>query len=184
MPAPVSADGGGGRRAGDPVGRRRARNRRYHRNRSQRSLQHLVCWNAYGFQPELGELERWLLCNQTDVVADQEGQFSWSSTTRILGFQPPVVTRRARGRITGASSVKGGDVALYVRAGVHFVLLTDRPLAAADDSTENCGVSRGYSMPDPWTSGVCTARLFERRRRTNEWTTSTQTFSRLMTTPS
>ena len=70
---------------------------------------------------------------------------------RIPGFQPPVVTRRARGRITGAAVIKGGDVAIYVRAGVHLVPLEDRPLAAADDilsprrktalsPTEACGV--------------------------------------------
>ena len=31
-------------------------------------------------------------------------------------------------------------MALFVRAGVHFVPLSDRPLAAADDTTEVCGV--------------------------------------------
>ena len=151
VPAPASADGGGGRRAGGSGGRRRARNRRYHRNRSQRSLLHLVCWNADGLQPKIRELERWLLSNRADVVAVQEGQFSRSSITRIPGFQPPVVTRRARGRTTGAAFVKGGDVAIFVRAGVHFVPLADRPLAAADDSTEICGVKLLGARPlDIW----------------------------------
>ena len=149
VPAPVSTDGGDGRRTGGPGGRRRARNRRYHRNRSQRSLLHIVCWNADGLQPKVNELERWLLLNRADVVAIQEGQFS-RSTPRLSGFQPPVVTRRARGRIDGAQ-VKGGDVALYIRAGVHFVPLTDRPLAANDDSTEICGVKiLGVRPLDIW----------------------------------
>ena len=108
-----------------------------------------MCWNADGLQPKVNELERWLLLNRADVVAIQEGQFS-RSTPRLSGFQPPVVTRRARGRIDGAQ-VKGGDVALYIRAGVHFVPLTDRPLAANDDSTEICGVKiLGVRPLDIW----------------------------------
>ena len=51
-----------------------------------------------------------------------------------------MVVRRARGRITGAAVVKGGDVALYVRAGLHFTVIDDRMTAAADDTTEICGV--------------------------------------------
>ena len=155
--APVRTDGGGDREAGGPEDRRSARNRRYHRNRLQRSLLHLVCWNADGLQPKVGELECWLLSNKADVVAVQEGQFS-RAATRIRGFQPPVVARRTQGRRTGAASVQGGDVAVYVRAGVHFTPLTDRPLAAVDDSTEICGVrilgNRPLDMSVPPTSSA------------------------------
>ena len=70
-PPPVSADGSGG-----PGDWRRARNRRYHHNRSQRSPLHLVCWNTNGLQSKLGALERWLLCNRTAVMTVQKGQFS------------------------------------------------------------------------------------------------------------
>lgn len=51
-----------------------------------------------------------------------------------------MVVRRARGRVTGAEVVKGGDVALYVRAGLHFNTLDDRMTAANDDTTEVCGI--------------------------------------------
>ena len=74
------------------------------------------------------------------MVAIQEAQFSNKTTVRIPGFQPPVVTRRARGRQSGAATAKGGDVAIYVRGGLPFTPLTGRPLAPSDDSTEVCGV--------------------------------------------
>ena len=73
------------------------------------------------------------------MLAVQEGQFP-KVAPRIPGYQPPVVVRRARGRVTGAAVVKGGDVALYVRAGLHFYTIDDRMTAAADDTTEICGV--------------------------------------------
>lgn len=139
VPASRGTEGGGGNGREHRGNRRRARNRRYHRNRAQRSLLHLVCWNAGGLQTKTGELERWLLTSHADVLAIQEGQFS-RAAPRLPGFQPPVVTRRARGRVTGAAVVKGGDVAIYVRAGIHFAPLDDRPLAANDDTTEVCGV--------------------------------------------
>ncbi|KAF0297636.1 hypothetical protein FJT64_004848 [Amphibalanus amphitrite] len=75
-----------------------------------------------------------------DVVAIQEAQFPTKTTVRIPGYQPPVVTRRTRGRQTGAASAKGGDVAIYVRGGLTFSTLSDSYQAPADDTTEICGV--------------------------------------------
>ena len=139
--APAPARTGGGRDRRDRPGgsgRRRARNRRYRRNRASRSLLHVIGWNAEGLRSKVPELQRWLHSEQADVVAVQECQFS-KSAVRLPGFQPPVVTRRARGRQPGARA-RGGDVAIYVRAGIPFAPLEDRPLATADDTTEVCGI--------------------------------------------
>ena len=140
-PPSVSTDGGGAHREHRELRRgcqrRRAKNRR---NRAQRSLLHIVGWNAEGLRTKLSELQSWLPTVSADVVAIQEVQLSAMSTFRIPGYQPPVVTRRARGRTSGAVSAKGGDVAIYVRGGLPFVPIIDRLLDPADDSTEVCGV--------------------------------------------
>ena len=99
----------------------------------------IVSWNAEGLRTKVRELGSWLPAVKADVVAVQEAQLS-KTVPNIPGFQPPVVVRRARGRSTGASVVKGGDVALYIRAGLHFDVLSGGYLAATDDSTELCGV--------------------------------------------
>ena len=96
-------------------------------------------WNAEGLHKKIGELQRWLPTVKADVLAVQEAQLP-KVAPRIPGYQPPVVVRRARGRVTGASVVKGGDVALYVRAGLHFQTIDDRMTAVADDTTEICGI--------------------------------------------
>ena len=142
--APISADAGGGGHGRTPghrqgQGRRRAKNRRYHRNRAKRSLLHIVGWNAEGLRSKIPELQSWLPSVKADVVAIQEAQLSANSAIRIPGFQPPVYTRRQRGRITG-STAKGGDVAIYVRGGIPFSPLTDQCTHPADDSTEICGI--------------------------------------------
>ena len=99
----------------------------------------LVSWNAEGLRTKIRELGSWLPAVKADVVAVQEAQF-FKTVPNIPGFQPSVVVRRARGRTTSAAVVKGGDVALYIRAGLQFTVLTDSYLAATDDSTELCGV--------------------------------------------
>ena len=99
----------------------------------------IVSWNAEGLRSKVRELAGWLPAVKADVVAIQEAQLPQVAPS-IPGFQPPIVVRRARGRVSGAATVKGGDVALYVRAGLHFTPLTERRLAATDDSTEFCGV--------------------------------------------
>ena len=124
---------------GPGSGHRRAKNRRYRRNRAGRSHTTIISWNTEGLRKKIGELQRWLPAAKADVLAVQEGQLP-KTAPRIPGYQPPVVVRRARGRITGAAVVKGGDVALYVRAGLHFTVIDDRMTAAADDTTEICGV--------------------------------------------
>ena len=134
-------DGGGARRAPGALNRerRRAKNRRYHRNRTSRSHLIAVCWNAEGLRTKLPELQRWLPSIKADVLAVQEVQFPQKSLFRLPGFQPPVIVRRARGRVAGGG-VKGGDVAVFVRAGLHFTILTDPLTAPNDDCTEVCGV--------------------------------------------
>ncbi|XP_043220268.1 uncharacterized protein LOC122380836 [Amphibalanus amphitrite] len=57
-----------------------------------------------------------------------------------LQAPPPVVVRRTRGRAAGGGVVKGGDVALYLRAGLQFAALTCPLLHPNDNSTEVCGV--------------------------------------------
>ena len=123
---------------------RRLKNRRYHRNRNRRSRTTVVSWNAEGLRLKQAELERWLPTVNADVVAIQEAQLP-KVAPRLIGFHPPVVVRRARGRTTGAAP-KGGDVCIYVRAGRHFDVLEGRMLADSDDSTEICGV-RLLSQP-------------------------------------
>ena len=98
----------------------------------------IVSWNAEGLRPKQAELQRWLPTVRADVVAIQEAQLP-KVAPRLAGYQPPVVVRRARGRITGAA-VKGGDVCIYVRAGLHFTVLEGPFLARTDDTTEICGV--------------------------------------------
>ncbi|KAF0296692.1 Ribonuclease H [Amphibalanus amphitrite] len=73
-----------------------------------------------------------------DVIAIQEAQFPAKTVTRIPGFQPPVVTRRGRGRAAGVAA-KGDDVAIYVRGGLSFALL-DRLVSPDDDTIEACGI--------------------------------------------
>ena len=51
----------------------------------------------------VSELQSWLPSVNADVVTIQEAQFSAKTTVRIPGFQPPVVTRRERGRNAGAA---------------------------------------------------------------------------------
>ena len=138
-PPSVSADGGAPPPEAPGSRHRRAKNRRYRRNRAGRSHTTVVSWNAEGLRKKIGELQRWLPAVKIDVLAVQEGQLP-KVAPRIPGFQPPVVVRRARGRVTGAAVVKGGDVALYVRAGLHFTTIDDRLTAAADDTTEVCGI--------------------------------------------
>ena len=138
-PPSGSTDGGGERRGTGP-GRRRARNRRHRRNRAKRSLLHIIGWNAEGLRTKVPELQSWLPSVRADVVCIQEAQFSTRTATRIPGFQPPVFTRRERGRTTGAATAKGGDIAIYVRGGIPFSPLTDHLVAPANDSTEVCGV--------------------------------------------
>ena len=138
-PPSVDADGGGSHRGGTRGQRRRTKNRRYRRNRARRSHITIVSWNAEGLRSKVAELQRWLPAEKADVLAVQEGQLP-SKVPRIPGYQPPVVVRRARGRITGAETVRGGDVAIYVRAGLHFAPLDGRFTTAADDTTEVCGI--------------------------------------------
>ena len=136
------ADGGGARRApGAPNRqRRRAKNRRYHRNRTCQSRLIVVCWNEEGFRTKLSELQRWLPSIKADILAVQEVQFSPKWIFRLPGFQPPIIVRRARGRAAGERAAKGGDVAVFDRAGLHFTALTDPLVARTDDCTEVCGV--------------------------------------------
>ena len=153
--APPSVAGGGSTPGGGADQdtrrrRRRLKNRNYRRNRARRSHTTIVSWNAEGLRSKISELGGWLSAEKVDIVAVQEAQLPKTVPT-IPGFQPPVVVRRARGRTTGAAVVKGGDVAVYVRAGLHFAPLTGRHLAAADDSTELCGVRLfGPQTLDVW----------------------------------
>ena len=101
---------------------------------------HIVAWNAEGLRTKVPELQSWLPTVKADVVAIQEAQFTAKSLTRIPGFQPPVVTRRGRGRAAGAAARGGGDVAIYVRGGLTFAPLPDRLVSPDDDTTEACGV--------------------------------------------
>ena len=124
---------------GDPGSRhRRAKNRRYRRNRAGRSHTTVMSWNAEGLRKKIGELQRRLPADKIDVLAVQKGQFP-QVAPRLSGYQPPVVVWRARGRVTGATIVKGGDVALYVRAGLHFEVIDDRMTVAADRGNVICG---------------------------------------------
>ena len=136
-PPPGAGSGGAGRGRDARADRRRRKNWRYHRNRAARSHLRILCWNAEGLRPKTSELQSWLPTANPDILAFQECQFG-RTPIRLAGYQPPVVTRRARGRT--AASTKGGDVALYVRAGLHFTCITGSPVAPTDDTTEVCGV--------------------------------------------
>ena len=98
----------------------------------------IASWNAEGLRTKQTELQRWLTTVRADVVAIQEAQLP-KVAPRLAGYQPPVVVRRARGRTAGAA-VKGGDVCIFVRAGLHFTVLEGPFLADEDDTTEICGV--------------------------------------------
>ena len=98
----------------------------------------IVSWNAEGLRAKQEELQRWLPTVNADMVAIQEAQLP-KVAPRLTGFQPPVVVRRARGR-TADAAVKGGNVCIYVRAGMHFTVLEGPFRARADDTTEICGV--------------------------------------------
>ncbi|KAF0313786.1 RNA-directed DNA polymerase from mobile element jockey [Amphibalanus amphitrite] len=98
-----------------------------------------MSWNAEGLRRKLLEVQRWLSDKKVDVVAIQEAQMPANKTINIPGFQTASVTRRARGR-RADGAVKGGDVAIYIRDGLHFQRLEDRPLDGSDDVTEWCGV--------------------------------------------
>ena len=93
----------------------------------------------------MAELQSWLLTDKADILAIQECQFG-KAPSRIAGFQPPVITRRTRGR-TAAAGAKGGDVALYLRAGLQFTPLTERRLSPDDDTTEVCALKTMYFRP-------------------------------------
>ena len=121
-PARPGAEGAGADRRRDARdNRRRRKNQQYHRNRDVRSRLH-ICWNAEGLRPNLVELLSWLLTERADILALQECQFG-KAPSRIAGFQPPAITRRTRER-TAVAGGKGGDVALYLRAGLQFTPLT------------------------------------------------------------
>ena len=179
VPAPGSTDGGGGRGHGGPGNRRRARNRRYHRNRSQRSLLHpgvLECGRASTEDRRA----------RTLAPDGTGGRDSDPGGSVLSGSTPSPRLSTTRGHQTGTwayhrcSGNKGGDVAIYVRAGVHFVPLEDRPLAAADDRY----AASGSSAPGLWTSGASIGRRSGRLPPTRERTTSTRTDSPATTPPS
>ena len=131
----VSAHGGAPPPGALGNGHRRAKKRRYSLNRAGQSHTTVVLWNAKGLRKKIGELQRWLPAVKLDVLAAQEGHLP-KAAPRIPGYQPPVDVQRTLGRVTGAAVVKGGDVALYVRAGLHLSLIDDRLTAVADDTTE------------------------------------------------
>ena len=141
-------DGGGEARAGQSRSRhrRRARNRRYRRNRARRSLLTILVWNAEGLRQKIAELSSWLPGTNVDDIAVQQGQFP-EALSQIPGFQPPVVTRRTRGRRDDGHAKGGGDVVIYVRDGRHFEALSGPFKPAAVGSTEVCGV-RLLGAPD------------------------------------
>ena len=131
-----------------------------------------------GLRLMLGELQSWLLKDKVDILAIQECQFG-KAPSRIAGFQPPVITGRTRGR-TAAAGVKGGDVAVYLRAGLQFTPLTERRLAPARQRCTEC-VS---SDRNPWIFLTLTGRLFDLEKPMNDATISTRTSSPPTTTPS
>ena len=140
--APPVADAGGGGPGGRGRGGRQCRrekNRRYRRNCRVRSRLLVMSWNAEGLRKKTLETARWLSDNKVDVVAIQEAQMPAGKFINIPGYQTASVARRARGR-RADGPVKGGDVAIYIRDGLHFTKLMDRPIDVADDSTEWCGV--------------------------------------------
>ena len=59
-----------------------------------------------------------------------------------------MVVRRARGRVASGAVVKEGDVALYVRARLHFSVIEDRLTTATDDMTEVCSIHLLGKHPD------------------------------------
>ena len=173
-PPSVSTDGGG-----DHWGLRREQGHR--RNRMKRSLLRIVGWNAEGLRTKVPELQSWLPLVSADVVAIQEAQFSAKTAILIPRLQPPVFTRRERGRTTSAAAVvKGGDVA--IRGGIPFspcktAYLTPR-------TTAQRSAACASSEYTPSTLSASTGRPSTTRHRTTEKTTSAQTPSHLAKTPS
>ena len=140
--APPVADPSGGVMGGGGRGgrhSRREKNRRYRRNCRTRSHLLICSWNAEGLRKKVLEVQRWLSDRKVDVAVIQEAQLPAGKNINIPGFQTANVSRRARGRRTDGP-VKGGDVAIYIRDGLHYDNLVDRPLDASDDVTEWCGV--------------------------------------------
>ena len=144
-PAPPAANAPSGGGTSGAAGRtsrghsRRAKNRRYRRNRKIRSRLLILSWNAEGLRTKLSEIQSWLSENRVDVAVIQEAQFTAKKTISIPGYQTAAVTRRAQGRRVGGPA-KGGDVAIYVRDGLQFAKLDDRPLVPTDTTTEWCGI--------------------------------------------
>ena len=66
-------------------------------------------------------------------------EFPPKSLFGVQGYQPPIIVRRARGHAAGGVSAKGGDVAIFVTAGLHLAALTNPLVARTDDCTEVCG---------------------------------------------
>ena len=98
-----------------------------------------MSWTAEGLRKKTLEVQRWLSTRKVDVAVVQEAQLPAGKLINIPGHQIASFARRARGRRT-AGPVKGGDVVIYIRDGLKYLKLEDRPLDVSDDSTEWCGV--------------------------------------------
>ena len=98
-----------------------------------------MSWNAEGLRKKTLEVQRWLSDNRVDVAVIQEAQLPAKKNIALPGFQLASVARRARRR-RADGPVKGGDVVIYIRDGLKFTKLEDRPLDVSDDSTEWCGI--------------------------------------------
>ena len=141
--APPAAGAGGGGTGGRSGGARRSRrakkNRRYRKNCRVRSRLLVMSWNAEGLRKKTLEVQRWLSDNRVDVAVIQEAQLPAKKNIALPGFQLASVARQTRGR-RADGPVKGGDVVIYIRDGLKFTKLEDRPLDVSDDSTEWCGI--------------------------------------------
>jgi len=97
-------------------------------------------WNCQGLRNKISELRKWCADNLIDVIALQEVQFPDSEVLRIPGFDDPILTRRKVGRTTN-TTIKGGDVAIFVKEGLKYSSIKQVPLHPDDKTTEWVGVT-------------------------------------------
>ena len=94
----------------------------------------ILQWNCQGLRSKAVELEKYCHDNDISVLALQEAQFPKGKEVTIRGFEPALITRRNIGRTGG--NTRGGDVAIFVKQGLKYKKVMDKPLPPNDNTTE------------------------------------------------
>ena len=128
--------------------RKKWTNKQHKLNKRTSDYLRVTVWNCGGLRKKKEELQYNAKRLKTDIIMLQEVQFSKGKPApKLNGFNDPVIQRRTRARMSTNATPTGGGVAIYVKRGVAYEQLKDRPFPTADDSTEWCGIKVFAAKP-------------------------------------